>query len=232
VAVYQGPALKPATEYDWSVEERSKSGEVRAKAGGRARTSAALPAARAAAAKAVSATNLSVLYQGTARSILCRIHAGSMPTSVNGGYSGMFTRDSGVQLLGLMELAAARRDAGDEASSTHVLGKVEEVLSFMMHKLANFTYMPHIINNPPGGANEINGNLIDESDQTAYVMMAFGTYVSTAGNGSAAFEAAHYALMKRLLNSHVAPPEERAAWEEECQNSDIFGKGLEAEHKL
>ena len=34
--------------------------------------------------------------------------------------------------------------------------------------------------------------------------MAFGTYV-TMNNAAAEFEAAHYELMKRLLNSHVRP---------------------------
>eukprot|EP01043_Picozoa_sp_COSAG02_P023948 COSAG02_NODE_1294_length_13401_cov_32.784393_12_plen_1223_part_01 len=203
VAVYQGPELQPDTEYKWSIEERSRTGKVGAQTGGRVWTSASLPTARASAATAVSANTLRSLYQGTARSILCRINNGSMPTSVNDGYSGMFTRDSSVQLLGLMELAAARRDAGDQASAAYILGKVEEVLSFMMERLANYTYMPHIIDNPPGGANGVNGNLIDESDQTAYVMMAFGTYVAV--NHASDFERVHYSLMKRLLNSHVAP---------------------------
>ena len=63
--------------------------------------------------------------------------------------------------------------------------------------------MPHIIDNPPGGANAVSGNLIDESDQTAYVMMAFGTYVAV--NNASEFARAHYSLMKRLINSHVAP---------------------------
>ena len=202
VAIYQGPPLKAGTEYRWAIEEKAKNGTVGASAGGAFRTSDDLLSARVAAAKAVA--NISTLYQGTARSILCRIKNGSMPTSVNGGYSGMFTRDSGVQLLGLMELAAARRDAGDEAAAAKILAKVEEVLTFMTRELANFTWMPHIIDNPPGGANGINGNIIDESDQTAYVMMAYGTYV-TMNSAAAEFEAAHYELMKRLLNSHVRP---------------------------
>jgi hypothetical protein len=203
VSIYQGPPLQPATEYRWSVVEKSKNGTVGAQVGGSVRTSASLPSPQEEARKAVQMGNMSLLYQGTVRSILCRIHNGSMPTSVNGGYSGMFTRDSSVLLLGLMEVAAARRDDGDEAAAIHILGKVEEVLSFMMRQLVNSTFMPHIIDNPPGGANAISGNLIDESDQTAYVMMAFGTY--TTLNNASEFESEHYPLMKRLLNSHVAP---------------------------
>jgi hypothetical protein len=205
VAVYQGPELKPSTRYSWAVEERSRSGAVGAQAAGSVNTSGALLTARAQAGKAVGAANISKIYQGTVRSILCRIHNGSMPTSVNGGYSGMFTRDSGVQLLGLMELAAARRDAGDVASTTKVMAKVTEVLTFIMRELAsgNFSHMPHIIDNPPGGANGIGGNMIDETDQTGYVIMAVGTYLNVSKDG--VFEKEHYPMLKRLLNHYVAP---------------------------
>ena len=205
MAVYQGPELTPATEYRWTIEERSGSGVLGAKLGGRIRTSASLLSARTQATNAVGAVNMSTLYSGTAASILCRIRNGTMPTSVNGGYSGMFTRDSAVQLLGLMELAAARRDAGDATSAGQIMAQVRSVLGYMMDTLhrTNPSHIPHIIDNPPGGVNGVNGNMIDETDQTVYVLIAVGTYLNVSKDS--VFEHRHYPMLKRLLQHYVAP---------------------------
>lgn len=59
VAVYSGPELKAATDYTWSVEERSIDGVLGARAGGAVRTSSTLIPAREQAKAAVESANIS-----------------------------------------------------------------------------------------------------------------------------------------------------------------------------
>jgi hypothetical protein len=198
-AVLEGPPLEPGSSYAWVVGEKQAGWSVPSVARGRFKTSKSLPSAKAAAIAAVNETT--AFFAGTATSMMRRINTstGEMPTSVGLRYSGQYSRDTSAMLLGLIELGVARKDSSDAAGAAEVLGKAKLVLGAMLDAFAPFDYIPHIIHNAPSNRQY---NLIDETDDTMYVMTAFGRLMNVSAD--AAFEARHYPSLKRFLNHYVA----------------------------
>ena len=152
LAVYEGPGLTANATYDWTAEERvvaysnGTAGPATFELAGSGSfvTSPTLRSARLEAAAAMTAPNITALWNGSWQSVATRLApSGFLPTSVSGGYGGItqeFVRDASGQLIGLLQLGPAQYS---------VVGRA---LRFMLSSLqaayapgSYLSYAPHVM---------------------------------------------------------------------------------------
>lgn len=114
---YGGPALRPSSNYTWQVREQDcQSKRMRWRKGGFFSTSVSLPSAAEEAWQQLMSENISRLYHGQLDNLLARVSAdGYVSTSVYGGYSGLYTRDTSAFVIAMVRLGSKDSRAMDAA---------------------------------------------------------------------------------------------------------------------
>jgi hypothetical protein len=212
LAVYEGPGLSPGATYSWTAEERVvafSNGTTPASAAfatlGRGTFTAvsSLPSAKAEAAAAMSAANMSALWNGSWHSINDRIEpSGFLPTSVSGGYGGitqMFVRDASGQLIGLLQTKGAEQTATVKSALRFMLSQLQEHYS----PATFLSYAPHVMHANKKLTEIISFDSIDQTDDTFYLVAAWGHYLDLAKD--TAMRADFYDLLKNYTLHYFAP---------------------------
>ena len=122
---YSGPPLAPSTSYSWSVTEWAlpSDGHSVGQHTGNFATAAALPVSIDEARAIVRSGPIRQLWAGQLQNLLARVGPdGYLSTSVYGGYTGLYTRDTSAFILAMVQI-------GDNVS----LAAAGSVLRYMLH---------------------------------------------------------------------------------------------------
>ena len=123
---YGGPPLAPHAVYRWRYREATSTQDYGWNQGGLFRTAVSLPTAQAEAAAAASSPVVERLMDGQYANLLARISkAGYLSTSVYGGYSGLYTRDTSAAVIALVQMS-------EGSGGKSALAAAGKVLRFML----------------------------------------------------------------------------------------------------
>ena len=236
---YAGPALRPTTTYEWSVREQyiyHGEGSLRittaAVAGGVFLTSTALPTAIDEARSSLNSSAIRRLRQGQLKNLLARVGSdGYLSTSVYGGYTGLYTRDTSAFVLAMVQIGDAAALAAGGAALKYMLRTftrpglkdhtTDEVISLDRAPHCTWAWNKHdapldfcptfASSSCVSGRNctcFAKGNFSsqpfhDQVDGNAHLLIAFHRWCEAAGAEGAKLAVQYYPLMKRFLSTYV-----------------------------
>lgn len=136
---YSGPPLAPSTQYSWTITEWPLPSDNESAAGqhsGTFTTAAALPTLIDEARKVVKSESIRQLWGGQLHNLMARVGSdGYLSTSVYGGYSGLYTRDTSAFILAMVQI-------GDDVS----LASAGAVLRYMLSTFSTPGIKDHTYN--------------------------------------------------------------------------------------
>jgi hypothetical protein len=235
---YAGPALRPATTYKWNVQEQhSDQGSLLPTAsavprGGVLSTASKLPAAVDEARSALNSSKIRRLRQGQMKNLLARVSSeGYLSTSVYGGYTGLYTRDTSAFVLAMVQIGDATALAKGGAALKYMLRTfstpglkdhtTDEVITLDRAPHCTWDFSKH---DAPADfcptfasascVAERNCSCFakgtfssepfhDQVDGNAHLLIAFHRWCEAAGAEGAELAAEYYPLMKRFLSTYV-----------------------------
>jgi hypothetical protein len=237
---YAGLALRPATTYEWSVQEQhydqgslhTTAPALAAARGGVFSTSSKLPTAIEEARSALNSSAIRRLRQGQLENLLARVSSdGYLSTSVYGGYTGLYTRDTSAFVLAMVQIGDAAALAAGGLALKYMLRTfsrpglkdhtTDEVITLDRAPHCTWDFSKH---DAPAdfcptfasascvaGRNcscFAKGNFSsepfhDQVDGNAHLLIAFHRWCEVAGAEGMQVAAKYYPLMKRFLSTYV-----------------------------
>jgi len=226
---YAGPALAPSTKYAWSVEEKDPDASASSRTYRSSFTTAAdLPTAVEEARRALHSTQR--LYDGQLSNLLARVGAdGYLSTSVYGGYTGLYTRDTSAFVLAMVQLGDNASLAAGGAALQYMLrtfgtpGLKDHTSDrvIVLDRAPHCTWAFDRHDAPPdfcpsfgragcvagrncscfATGNWSTGQFHDQVDGTAHLLLAFDRWCAAAGAEGKRVAAKYWPLMKRFLST-------------------------------
>eukprot|EP00039_Didymoeca_costata_P007405 m.99424 g.99424 ORF g.99424 m.99424 type:complete len:763 (+) comp13674_c0_seq11:167-2455(+) len=185
--------LKKSSQYDWTVEERElalldgsipspTSQEWHVVGKGAFATTQSLMSAADEAAMEMTSSNVSMIWNTSWNSVVNRVvSSGFLPTSVSNGYGGItneFVRDASGQIIGMLEIGSKTSTAVAKSALRFMLTS----LSDAYNASGQLSYAPHVMTADKNLDKIISFDTRDQTDDTFYLISAWGRYVNLTGD--------------------------------------------------